>query len=280
MKLSDEQIDEKIIELIEDIQKFGEFILIQDPSTYGTDVLVSLNLLSNAIKNKTIKDFTVSKINELQEQILNFYINWNPKITKQVCSFYNAYVELTHFSESSLFKNDNHPFTNILKNMDRFERANIGIENIIKKYDFKSLDEIEFYSYFFAILIMSEAQRHYFQKDLEFRLKNSHIVEFKINEIFSLTNPWKNDEGKLTADITMLRNAIAHFKFKTEYDVDNIDLKITFFPEPDGHEETRILYAHEIVDFVGYYRYLLQTFQNILFLMFIFSTIRQLYLKK
>lgn len=74
-----------------------------------------------------------------------------------------------------------------------------------------------------------------------------------------------------------MRNAIAHFNFVTQYDEENINLKIIFFAYSKNQSQLRSYTSNEITDFVGEYRYLLQTFENILFVMFIFKTIQSFF---
>jgi len=271
-----EHFTKLIVKLLDETIPFSEFIIDQNPGEYNTRILVMLQTIKEGLEKNELP-FPRPVIVEFEEIMINFLITWHPKIQTQCRKFYKAYEKMYESNNKLFFNPDDNPLKLIMNNLDSYTNASEVIEKIIKKYDFKSIDEIDFYSFFFAILVTAESMEYYFYTSFSNYLKQYNIPNVDVEEIFSINKTWSEKNGKMISEIRAMRNAIAHFNFKTYYDEDDVNLVITFFPNPQKKEETRVYRSNEIVDFLGEYRYLLQTFEQILFTMCTFKILRFFY---
>ena len=262
--------------LIRETMEFGEFIHSQNVDEYGTVVLTTMKHIEDILESD-YPMFPKPFLTEMEERISEYFLQWNGKIEKQVRMFYDLYKTIEQKSKIPFASFDNHPFKEIMNNLKRYDSADKKIQKIIKKYELKAVDEIEFYSMFFAIILMSEAEEYYFRKDLRSQLDKYKIENVDLDEMFSLGEKWIQKNGNYVSDIRGIRNAVSHFNFDIEFDEEDVNFIITFCGNPEGKEETKIMKGNELVDCLGHYRYMLQTFEHMLFLLFIFSMLKQFF---
>ncbi len=274
------KLEKLLSSMINDTLKFGEFILDQNPHHYGTVLISGIKEIQGFLEKDEMPFLEKNMLDDLEFRLIAFYAGWNEKIENQAIDFYDAYKKIEEKSKKPIFSRDDHPFKIVMENIETYHKADKTIHDIIQKYELKLVDEIEFYSMFFAILILAESVEYYFLNDLNRLLKKFKINNVDLNEIFSLTKKWRNRDGSFQSDIRVMRNAISHFNFNIEYDEKDVNFIITFYPNPQEKEETRVFKGNEIIDFLGNYRYLMETFEHILFIMIIFALLRQFYCKE
>jgi hypothetical protein len=271
--ISPDDIPRLLANLLEGILKFSEFIADQNPDEYHTRILLMLETIKESLETNNLP-LPRSDMIEFEARLIEFLITWNPKIETQCRKFYKIYEQIYNLNDKLFLNPDDNPLSLIIKNLDRYYHGSKVSEKIIQHYDYKSITEIDFYSYFFAIIVTAEAMEYYYYTTFKNYLKSYNIQDVDAEEIFSLNEKWRDKNGVYISEIRAMRNAIAHYNFVTKYDEKNINSSITFFVYPEKQAESRTYSSNEIVDFLGEYRYLLQTFENILFVMYIFKTIQ------
>ena len=268
-----DEIPKLLANLLESILKFSEFVADQNPGEYNTHILLMLETIKESLEKNNLPLPKESMI-EFEARLIEFLITWHPKIQTQCREFHKVYEQIYKMDEKLFSNPDDHPLTLIMKNHDRYYRGSKVSEKIIQNYDYKAITEVDFYSYFFAIMITAESMEYYYYTSFKKYVKNYSIQDIDAEEIFTINKKWRDKYGNMISEIRAMRNAIAHFNFATKFDEENMNLEITFFAYPEEQEETRIYASNEITDFLGEYRYLLETFESILFVMYIFKTIQ------
>lgn len=262
--------------LIRETMEFGEFIHSQNVDKYGTIVLHAMKEIEDILESESPL-LPKPMLNDFEYRIIEYFLQWNEKFEKQAREFYNVYKIIEEKSKTPFANVDGNPLNTIMKNLERYKMANKKIENVIQKYRFTSIDEIDFYSMFFAIVAMSEAVEYYFRQDLQNHLDKYQIPNIDLQKMFSLTEKWINKKGLYVSDIRGIRNAVSHFNFDITYDENDINFIIQFNKTPQGKEESKTMRANEIIDFLSNYKFMLQTFEHILFFLFIFSMLKQFF---
>lgn len=258
---------------------FGEFILSELPNAQYTKSISEMRILQNRIKNTSSEFLTDGEIDHYISVIFKPFIFWNKAISKQCKKFYDLNAHLAEESTLKPYNEKYQPFKILLQYKEKFLRASEATTNVLTKYKNRLIeDQLDLFPIFYAIIAMTEALEYPFYENLESETKRLGVTNFDLKEIFSITTKWKNKKGEYQTDTRMIRNALSHFNFQF-IDLKD-DFKITFYPNPLGHEETRTFNANEFFHFVSDYKFLIQTFYSILCLMLSISAIRHFFIKK
>lgn len=268
-----ELLDLWMREVFTDTIEYGEFIITQQPYPNYVETVSKLQIFKEKIEKRNLHYLSDIELDKLQNDSTAFVIGWNNQISTQSLKFYNAMAMMNNLKDQFLFDKKNNPFTKLTRDLERYKRAKNTIKKIFEQYGVKLTNEVEFYSIFFVIIAMAEAMEYYFIDFFERSVKDLKIKNIEISEIFSVTKQWCDEDGDYQPDIRMMRNALAHFNFTTEYKSPPDEIEITFFANPKGKEETRRLYSTDFLKFIGNYSNLLTNFEHITILMQTFALV-------
>lgn len=278
MEVTPQMLREWMANLFKDTLGFGEFILEKNPNLIGNEILSKLYVLNNKIQKEEPPFLDRKDLLALQHDVMAFFVGWNEKTSDKVLKFYNLNIEMFKHG-TSIMTREEHPFKKVLENLQDYSRSTEVVQEILKEYDMKLINKVQFYSLFFAIIVMTQSMEYNFRNDFERRLKLYGIENVDVDELFSLTRKWSNEDGDYDSDIRMMRNAIAHFNFSINYETPPDEFRIIFYPNPKGKEELRSFNDVKFIKFIGDYMMLLKTYEEILSSMIIFRLLHLFYCK-
>jgi len=278
MEVTPQMLRDWMANLFKDALGFGDFILDKRPNLIGNEIVSRLNVLYNKIQKEDPPFLERKNLINLQNDAMAWFIGWNEKTSDKVLKFYNLNIEMAKDGKSTVTSHE-HPFKKVIENLADYLRSMEIVQEILEKYDMKLVDKVEFYSLFFAIIVITQSMEYNLRNDFERRLEIFKIKNVDVAELFSLTKKWSNRDGNYDSDVRMMRNAIAHFNFTIKYETPPDEFRIIFYPDPKGNEESRSFNDVEFIKFIGDYVMLLKTYENILSLMIIFGILHKFYCK-
>src|SRR5574337_1932917 len=126
-----ERIKEVLDSFLDLSLNFMEFALTEKPNAKYTEHLARLRILQNKLKMATTEFLTEEEIIKHME-IFPLHWEWNENIRNQVYQFYVINAELAEKSIPKAIEKKYQPVALLVKNFERFLRANNTSANVLE----------------------------------------------------------------------------------------------------------------------------------------------------
>jgi hypothetical protein len=178
------------------------------------DCIIELSVLSELTKKAEKPIFTHNKITKIINVALQYVVEWNPDLKKQLTMFLRAPLEIGKISHTDPNLPPYAPLKYAEKDFERLRDAHNDYVNVIKKIDTPAINEVQLRAILLGYISKMETIGHAFEKQFEELLGSFELSsKYDVTEIFSINKKISRNTIYVT-DSKAIRDSLSHGRYK------------------------------------------------------------------